>query len=106
MSATRQLIARYDELWQLSTHLPGSHFADSPACADDDIDPELFFPAGPGAIAQARAAKQVCASCPVLAACQAFALHNQTHGIWGGMTEAERDRFRRGPNSNSGEVAA
>lgn len=106
MTSTQQVIARHDELWQLSTSLPGTHFADSPACAEDDIDPELFFPAGPGAIAQTRAAKQVCAACPVLDACREFALHNQVHGIWGGMTEAERDRARRGPESDVGEVAA
>lgn len=36
-------------------------------------------------------AKAICAGCPVLAPCRDFALEiREQHGIWGGMTEHER----------------
>jgi len=39
-------------------------------------------------------AKKICASCPVLNVCAEFALSNvEVYGIWGGMTERERQRI-------------
>ena len=36
-------------------------------------------------------AKKICSACPVSDACLAHALANrETHGIWGGLNEAER----------------
>jgi WhiB family redox-sensing transcriptional regulator len=64
---------------------------DSAACRRSD--PELFFPIGTdgASLDQAGHAKRVCASCPVRAACLAWALaHPGTAGIWGGTTEDER----------------
>jgi WhiB family redox-sensing transcriptional regulator len=67
------------------------------ACRDED--PELFFPLsemGPGA-RQADEAKAVCARCPVREQCLEYALDNGLdHGIFGGLTESERRRLRRG----------
>ena len=63
-----------------------------------DEDPELFFPPGKGVQLQSqiRAAKKVCAACPVRAECLDFALGNQlNHGVWGGLTEDERKTLRR-----------
>jgi WhiB family redox-sensing transcriptional regulator len=61
------------------------------------LDPDLFFPigtAGP-AVGQVSAAKQVCLGCPVRNACLNWAIgHCQEHGIWGGLTEAERRALR------------
>ncbi len=58
------------------------------------VDPELFFP---GQGEDASAAKKVCAGCPVRDQCLAFALENGVkHGIWGGLSERERRRLRRG----------
>lgn len=38
----------------------------------------------------------MCAACPVRAECLAYALGRpDKHGIWGGMTEDERDAERR-----------
>ncbi len=38
-----------------------------------------------------RRAKEICASCPVLADCRTYALQiREQHGIWGGLTEGER----------------
>lgn len=57
------------------------------------VDPEVFF--GPGAL-QARKAKRICRSCPVVSECLAFALnHRIWHGVWGGLTERERRRVLR-----------
>jgi WhiB family redox-sensing transcriptional regulator len=61
-------------------------------------DPELHWPVtehGPAAAAQISAAKRVCHTCPVLAICRAHAIQNEPHGIWGGLTEAERTALRR-----------
>jgi WhiB family redox-sensing transcriptional regulator len=41
--------------------------------------------------AREAAAKQLCASCPVMVACREHAVRlNEGLGVWGGMTEAER----------------
>jgi WhiB family transcriptional regulator, redox-sensing transcriptional regulator len=67
------------------------------AAACRDIDPELFFPigtAGP-AVAQIAEAKRVCLTCPVRTPCLSWAIrHYQDHGIWGGLTEPERQALR------------
>ena len=47
--------------------------------------------ARPGSRREA-AAKQVCARCPVVDPCRAHALSvREPYGVWGGMSEAERD---------------
>jgi hypothetical protein len=68
------------------------------ACAARGVDPELFFPT-PGQHGKATRAKQVCARCPVRAACLADALAappSEDHGIRGGLTPHERRPLRRG----------
>lgn len=66
--------------------------------ACQSADPELFFPisateASGGTI---QRAKQVCASCPVSSPCLSYALtHRQEQGIWGGLTDEERQSLRR-----------
>lgn len=70
---------------------------DDAACRHTNA--ELFFPAGStgDAVDQIDAAKAVCMTCPVRAACLQFALEsNQESGIWGGKDEDERRRLRRG----------
>lgn len=38
-----------------------------------------------------KRAKEICASCPVLAECRHYAITiREQHGIWGGLTEGER----------------
>ena len=73
------------------------------------VDPEIFFPAaveGCEYEAQVWVAKAVCAGCPVLAECLAWAVAHQPDGIAGGMTEherrAERARRRGGGRRSSG----
>ena len=58
-------------------------------------DPDVFFPDGEDVEGIARA-KAICATCPVREDCLTFAVElNQTDGIWGGRTPAERRRLRR-----------
>jgi WhiB family redox-sensing transcriptional regulator len=62
-------------------------------------DPEVFFP---GKSDSGEAAKQVCAGCPVIGDCLDFALAtmpaaDRDHGVYGGLTPAERARLRGGP---------
>lgn len=54
---------------------------------------EVFFP---DAYKRGKEAKSICATCPVVAQCLAFALRNdERHGIWGGTTSQEREMIRR-----------
>lgn len=60
---------------------------------------EMFFhpedERGAARARRERAAKQVCAGCPVLSVCRAHALHtHEQHGVWGGLSEYERARVR------------
>jgi WhiB family transcriptional regulator, redox-sensing transcriptional regulator len=61
------------------------------------IEPDLFFPVSSAgkSLEQAAEAKAVCARCLVRRQCLAFALQTrQAHGIWGGLTEGERNQQR------------
>ncbi|EEJ54275.1 WhiB family transcriptional regulator [Mobiluncus mulieris] len=56
-------------------------------------DPEAFFPEKGGST---REAKAVCAQCEVREQCLEYALANdERFGIWGGLSERERRRFKR-----------
>ncbi|MGW0738098.1 WhiB family transcriptional regulator [Streptomyces sp. NPDC002851] len=55
---------------------------------------EFFFPE-PGS--SVREAKQICLACEGRAACLEYALANdERFGVWGGLSEKERDRLKRG----------
>ena len=59
-------------------------------------DPDLWFPE-PGA-ATVATAKLICSGCPIVDDCRMWAVghpREATHGIWGGLTEAQRDRVRK-----------
>ncbi|GEE03712.1 transcriptional regulator WhiB [Gordonia spumicola] len=65
---------------------------DRALCAQ--TDPEAFFPEKGGST---REAKRICSGCEVKADCLEYALHNdERFGIWGGMSERERRRLKRG----------
>ncbi|RPE40224.1 transcription factor WhiB [Streptomyces sp. Ag109_O5-1] len=68
-------------------------------------DPELFFPKGtegPWALA-IEEAKAACRRCPAVEACLQFAFQTGIdHGIFGGLTEAERRSLRR--RANAGRI--
>ena len=66
--------------------------------SDDDVswqhralcsqtDPEAFFP---------EKGKRVCAQCEVREQCLKWAIeHDERFGIWGGMSERERRRYKK-----------
>ncbi|KAA0104676.1 WhiB family transcriptional regulator [Mycolicibacterium sp. P1-5] len=57
-------------------------------------DPEAFFPEKGGST---REAKRICLGCEVKDACLEYALANdERFGIWGGLSERERRRLKRG----------
>ncbi|CAN3127813.1 WhiB family transcriptional regulator [Mycobacterium sp. smrl_JER01] len=57
-------------------------------------DPEAFFPEKGGST---REAKRICQGCEVKDACLEYALANdERFGIWGGLSERERRRLKRG----------
>lgn len=63
------------------------------ACADR---PEVDFFVSSEDGDAVRRARAICAACPVLYDCLAFAIEtNQPDGIWGGHTVKERIRLRR-----------
>ena len=73
--------ATNDEQWQ-----------ERALCAQ--TDPEAFFPEKGGST---REAKRICMGCEVRDACLDYALaHDERFGIWGGLSERERRRLKRG----------
>jgi WhiB family redox-sensing transcriptional regulator len=57
-------------------------------------DPEAFFPEKGGST---REAKRICLGCEVRDSCLEYALANdERFGIWGGLSERERRRLKRG----------
>lgn len=56
-------------------------------------DPEAWFPEKGGST---RDAKRMCARCPVIDECLAYALQQgERHGVWGGKTDVERRNILR-----------
>jgi WhiB family redox-sensing transcriptional regulator len=65
---------------------------DRALCAQ--TDPEAFFPEKGGST---REAKKICLGCEVRSECLEYALaHDERFGIWGGLSERERRRLKRG----------
>jgi WhiB family transcriptional regulator, redox-sensing transcriptional regulator len=59
-----------------------------------NTDPAAFFPKVGGPV---REAKKICLGCEVRWDCLDYALaHNERYGIWGGLSERERRRLKRG----------
>ncbi|MFA4080136.1 WhiB family transcriptional regulator [Mycobacteroides salmoniphilum] len=75
------LIGAADDQWQ-----------EKALCAQ--TDPEAFFPEKGGST---REAKRICQGCEVKDECLESALANdERFGIWGGLSERERRRLKRG----------
>jgi WhiB family redox-sensing transcriptional regulator len=78
---------------------PPGEWVDEAICPT--VDPELFFPVptkkgryGAEAHQTIKAAKAICAQCPVIGQCLAYALNNDIRfGIWGGMSERDREKL-------------
>ncbi|AEI10171.1 WhiB family transcription regulator [Corynebacterium resistens DSM 45100] len=74
-------------------------------------DSSIFFhPDGERGRARAmreQRAKAICNTCPVIEACRSHALSvGEPYGIWGGMTESERDAILRPTARNRGRRLA
>lgn len=72
-----------------------SNWRDNAACINEN--PELFFPdvTSGHVLLWIEQAVRVCRSCQVTSECLKWALdNNQDDGIWGGMSEEERQRLR------------
>ena len=81
MPAIPAMLTPEDDLWQ-----------EKALCAQ--TDPEAFFPEKGGST---REAKRICLGCEVKDACLDYALaHDERFGIWGGLSERERRRLKRG----------
>ena len=55
----------------------------------EDLD--FFFSEFPLDIALA---KDICAECPMIEACRAYAMKHENHGVWGGLSAEERFKLR------------
>lgn len=64
-------------------------------CAQSD--PEAWFPEKGGTT---NPAKRICAICPVMEDCLAYALeHGETFGVWGGTSYRERLKLQLAPTA-------
>lgn len=63
-----------------------------PACRGED--PELFFPPPGGST---HPAKAICARCPLLNPCRAWAMQQSSYllGVWGGTAWNDRNRGKQ-----------
>lgn len=69
------------------------HFDGTQACHRAPETATQAFAGLPGA--DPSAALQLCADCGFLQACRAFALTHDTHGVWGGTTDLDRNQMRK-----------
>lgn len=82
------LVAGFDELFEEIE----DQWQERALCAQ--TDPEAFFPEKGGST---REAKRICLGCEVKDECLEYALANdERFGIWGGLSERERRRLKRG----------
>lgn len=71
--------------------IPSTEWMSDALCAQ--VTTEEFFPEKGGST---KFPKSICAACPVRDACLQYSIDtNQSHGIWGGLSERERRPLRR-----------
>lgn len=82
------LVPGFDEMFETIE----DQWQERALCAQ--TDPEAFFPEKGGST---REAKRICLGCEVKDECLEYALSNdERFGIWGGLSERERRRLKRG----------
>lgn len=82
----------HQSTWNLLDGLNQPDWQERALCAQ--TDPEAFFPEKGGST---REAKRICTGCEVRAECLEYALaFDERFGIWGGLSERERRRLKRG----------
>ena len=88
----RSHLSLVTEAFDLAPAAADEQWQDRALCAQ--TDPEAFFPEKGGST---REAKRICLGCEVRDACLEYALaHDERFGIWGGLSERERRRLKRG----------
>jgi WhiB family redox-sensing transcriptional regulator len=75
------------------------------------VSPEVFFhpegERGPRRRNRDAQAKAVCSACPVMLECRSHALEvREPYGVWGGLTEAERETLYEGALTGSIQAAS
>ncbi|QDP77965.1 WhiB family transcriptional regulator [Nocardia otitidiscaviarum] len=81
-----------DAVARSSREMDAEQWQERALCAQ--TDPEAFFPEKGGST---REAKRICSGCEVRDECLEYALaHDERFGIWGGLSERERRRLKRG----------
>lgn len=82
------IVGGFDEMFDAVE----DQWQDRALCAQ--TDPEAFFPEKGGST---REAKRICLGCEVRDECLEYALANdERFGIWGGLSERERRRLKKG----------
>jgi WhiB family transcriptional regulator, redox-sensing transcriptional regulator len=88
----RSHLSLVTDAFELASETADDQWQERALCAQ--TDPEAFFPEKGGST---REAKRICLGCEVRDACLEYALaHDERFGIWGGLSERERRRLKRG----------
>ena len=89
------MMAGVDPLDPLDLAAPRPEWMSKGACVG--CDPAQFFPTKRvGSRAAKKAARAMCAACPVKDDCLAFAMRDPyVLGVWGGTTEEDRRQLRK-----------
>lgn len=91
-SAARTHLSLVPDLIDAAAQEADDQWQERALCAQ--TDPEAFFPEKGGST---REAKRICLGCEVRDSCLEYALANdERFGIWGGLSERERRRLKRG----------
>jgi hypothetical protein len=72
---------------------------DNPPCAS--TDPEIFFASelkGSSVVRDYAYARKICSTCPYREPCAEYGLHNRVMGVWGGLSEQQREFLRKTRN--------
>jgi WhiB family transcriptional regulator, redox-sensing transcriptional regulator len=86
------LVPEQPERYEVAPATTDEEWQERALCAQ--TDPEAFFPEKGGST---REAKRICLGCEVRDRCLDYALaHDERFGIWGGLSERERRRLKRG----------
>ena len=86
------LVPDHHERYEVASATTDDQWQERALCAQ--TDPEAFFPEKGGST---REAKRICLGCEVRDRCLEYALaHDERFGIWGGLSERERRRLKRG----------
>lgn len=91
MSAEETISTRRSA-WGFDSTVPDDDWQERALCPE--VDPEMFFAEKGGST---KEAKKICGLCEVRQECLDYALdHDERFGVWGGKSERERRRIKRG----------